>query len=85
MHPRHLEMATSAALEAEGRALALSARQTENWSYTQEIGSMAVKGHGSKKEPTSPLLQGISYCESDPILKLPSGRWPDQKSISNQR
>lgn len=30
MHPRHLEMATSAALEAEGRALALSARQTEN-------------------------------------------------------
>lgn len=31
MHPRHLEMATSAALEAEGRALDLFARQTENW------------------------------------------------------
>lgn len=39
MHPRHLEMATSAALEVEGRALALSARQTKNWSYTQEVGT----------------------------------------------
>jgi hypothetical protein len=43
VHPRHLEMATSAALKAKGRALALSARQTENWSYIQEMGHKAVK------------------------------------------
>lgn len=50
MHPRHLEMATSAALEAEGRAPALSAKQTENWSYTQEMGRMAVKENDTENQ-----------------------------------
>lgn len=73
MHPRHLEMATSAALEAEGRALALSAKQTENWSYTQEMGHVAVKGHDTKNQLV-PSYKVFSYPKSDPILKLPSGR-----------
>lgn len=83
MYPRHLEMATSAALEADGRARVLSARYDEIWSYIQEMGHKAMGGHNNKKQLV-PSYKESSYSESNPILKLPSGRWPDQKSIFNQ-